>query len=75
MLPPEGRSPIAIGFEWASRIFVAGMTFVVPILLGHGLDRAVGSNPFGLLAGLVLGLAVGLFQVIRLARDSATPRS
>lgn len=73
MVPPEGRSPIAIGFEWASRIFVAGLTFVVPILAGAGLDRVAGSRPLGTLIGLVIGLVVGMIQLLRVARG-ATPR-
>lgn len=70
----DGRSPIALGFERASRISLAGATFFLPILAGVGLDRWAGSSPAGVLVGMALGLAVGMTQVIRLARDSARPR-
>lgn len=70
----ESRSPIALGFEWASRISLAGATFFVPILAGFGLDRWAKSAPIGVLIGLAVGLAVGLMQLVRLARDSARPR-
>lgn len=74
MPPPEGRSPIAVGFEAASRISVVGMTFVIPILVGVWLDRSRGSAPFGLIGGVVLGLVVGLVQLIQLARGFNQPR-
>ena len=70
MPPPESRSPLAIGFEWATRISVMGMTFVVPILAGHGLDRLFGSRPVGLLVGMVLGFLVGIIQLVQFARGS-----
>ena len=31
--------------------------------LGYGLDRWLGSAPWGLLGGLLLGLAVGFYQL------------
>lgn len=67
----DGRSPIAIGFERASRIFVAGTTFLVPILAGHWVDRVAGSAPLGLLVGTILGLMVGMVQLVRVARGSS----
>ena len=73
MPSPGNRSPIAVGFEWAARISVAGLSFVVPMLAGSWLDRRFGSRPAGLLAGLALGSVVGLLQLIRIARDSARP--
>ena len=71
---PDRRSPIAIGFEWASRISVVGVTLVLPVLAGHWLDRYAGSNPFGLLVGMVIGFGVGLVQLLQLARSSSQPR-
>lgn len=71
MPEPDRRSPLTVGFEWASRISVAGATFFVPILAGHGVDRLAGSGPIGLMVGLVIGFAVGLTQLIRIAGDSS----
>ena len=73
MPSPESRSPIAVGFGWAARISAAGLSFVVPMLIGSWLDSRFGSRPAGLLAGLALGSVVGLLQLIRIARDSARP--
>ena len=72
MLPPDGRSPIAIGFQWASRITAAGLAFALPMLAGHWVDRSLGSAPAGLLVGLGLGSILGLIQLIRVARDSSS---
>ena len=68
---PEGRSPIAVGFEWASRISVVGVTLVLPVLAGYWLDGYAGSNPFGLLVGMLVGFGVALVQLIQLARSSS----
>lgn len=69
MFSPGGWSPIAIGFEWASRIMVVGATFAVPALAGHWVDTRAGSKPIGLLVGMVLGFIVGMSQLLRVVRD------
>lgn len=71
LLSPEGRSPIAIGFEWASRIMVVGATFALPALAGHWADTRAGSKPIGLLVGMVAGFIIGMRQLLQLARDSS----
>lgn len=35
--------------------------------LGYGVDRLVGSSPFGLLAGLFLGFGIGIWMAARTA--------
>ena len=47
-----------IGFEFAAA--VAGLT-----LVGHWIDRHLGSEPWGLLVGLALGLVGGTYNLIR----------
>ncbi|MEM7480528.1 MAG: AtpZ/AtpI family protein [Acidobacteriota bacterium] len=56
------RSPgmryLGIGFELAAA--VAGLT-----LLGFWIDRHFGSEPWGLLIGLTVGLVGGLYNLVR----------
>jgi F0F1-type ATP synthase assembly protein I len=67
--PEEPRSSLAVGIEWASRVSTVGLTFVVPPLLGHLADRGMGTSPVGLLIGAVLGFAVGMMSILRIARE------
>ena len=69
LVPPESRSPIAIGIEWAARIMAVGVGFALPILVGVGADHVLRSRPIGLAVGMVLGLGLGLLMFVRLVQD------
>jgi ATP synthase protein I len=69
----ERRSPLAQGMEWASKISTLGLVFALPPLLGLYLDRRLGMPSVGILAGMVIGFASGMFYVLRMARDSSKP--
>jgi hypothetical protein len=71
---PVPRSPMSVGLEWASRIGTLGLFFSLPVLLGHYLDRKIGTSPVGLLIGMVLGFVVGMMQILRIARDESGPK-
>jgi F0F1-type ATP synthase assembly protein I len=47
----------------------AGYTLVGAVLvlgaLGYGADRWLGTSPWGLVAGLFLGIAVGFYELIK----------
>lgn len=73
MAAPEPRSPLSVGIEWASRITTLGFEFSLPAFLGHYVDLRLGSNPVGLLIGMVLGFTVGMLHLLRIARDSSKP--
>jgi len=70
--PPEtdrGRagaaaSGFARGFRLASEL-VAGV--LVGAAIGWGLDRLIGTSPFGLMVFLLLGFAAGVVNVVRAA--------
>ncbi|MEM7050937.1 MAG: AtpZ/AtpI family protein [Acidobacteriota bacterium] len=49
---------LGVGFELAAS--VAGLT-----LLGYWIDRHFGSEPWGLLIGLTMGLVGGLYNMVR----------
>jgi ATP synthase protein I len=66
---PESRSQYAVGIALASRVTTIALEFVVPMVLGFGLDRWLGTMPAATIVGLVLGFALGIMQIRRLARE------
>lgn len=56
----SGLRYMGLGLELAAG--VAGLA-----LLGHWIDRHFGSAPWGLLAGAVIGLLGGMYNLIRAA--------
>ena len=67
---PESRSQYAVGLQLASRVTAIALEFVVPMVLGYGLDRWLGTVPAATIVGLILGFVMGLLQIRRLARES-----
>lgn len=67
--PDEPRSNLSVGIGWASRVTTVGLEFVVPALLGVLLDRQLGTSPLALLTGAVLGFAIGMVHILRIARE------
>jgi F0F1-type ATP synthase assembly protein I len=53
----------------ASRITTIALGFSMPTLLGFGLDRWFGTTPFATITGAILGFPLGMFQMLRLARE------
>lgn len=71
-----GRSPVALGWAWASRISSLGLSFAIPPLLGAWIDQRLGSGPIGVLAGMVLGFVAGMARILAIARGgNESPRS
>jgi hypothetical protein len=69
----DGRSPLSVGIEWSARVSTLGFEFGIPALLGHFLDQKLGTNPVGLLVGMVLGFVVGMMHILRIAKDGSKP--
>jgi len=70
---PESRSVLAVGLEWASRVMTIGLEFALPPLLGSWLDRRWGTSPGLTVVGALLGFALGMMQILRIARPKARP--
>ena len=67
----EPRSRLSVGIQWASRVTTIGLEFALPPLMGAGLDRWWGTSPLATLIGAVLGFAVGMMHLLRIAREGS----
>ena len=67
----NGRTPDQKQRGLLAEVLTAGITFPICVLSGYWIgskaDRAFGIAPFGLLAGVLLGLAAALVPVFRLS--------
>jgi hypothetical protein len=68
----DGRSPIAIAAAWASRIMTVALEMVLPAVLGAWIDGKLGTRAVATLIGVVLGMALGLWHLVRLTRPPGT---
>ena len=66
---PDERSNLAKGIDWATRISTACLTMVLPALLGYYVDQRLGTKVIFMLLGLALGMALGIYQLIRIVNS------
>jgi len=66
---PEGRSFVAAGAEWVSRITTLGLEFALPTWGGYALDRWLGTRPLATLAGAILGFTALMIHLFRINRE------
>jgi len=69
--PDESRSSLSVGMQWASRVTTVSLEFVVPPLLGVLLDGWLKTSPWAMLLGAFVGFAVGMMQILRIAREGS----
>jgi len=67
----DSRSPISIGIDWGARVTSIGLEFALPAVLGHLLDKWLGSAPWLTLGGAILGMVVGMTHILRLPAELA----
>jgi F0F1-type ATP synthase assembly protein I len=70
MKVPDDRSPHAIAYHWASRIMTVSLEMVVPGILGHLVDRWLGSKVIFTLIGFSVGLTAGMVHLLRMTRET-----
>jgi F0F1-type ATP synthase assembly protein I len=59
--------------DWAARVTTIALEFALPPLLGYWADGRFGTVPWLSVTGAILGFAVGMMHVLRLAQEP--PRS
>ena len=62
---------MGIGLQWASRISTIGVEFVVPAVVGSWVDGKLGITPWLTLLGCFLGMTVGMYQILLIAREGS----
>lgn len=65
---------MALAMEWTSRVTAISLEMVLPGLLGYWVDRKLGSLWVFFVLGGLLGLAGGMWHLIRLAQESTGPK-
>ncbi|QDT37725.1 AtpZ/AtpI family protein [Stratiformator vulcanicus] len=65
----SGRSPLAVGLAWSSRITTIALEMALPPLLGWWLDTKLGTTPLLVILLSILGFASAMFHLIALARS------
>jgi F0F1-type ATP synthase assembly protein I len=70
--PNDEHSPWAVAMEWTSRLTTISLEMVLPAIGGYWLDRHLGwGKPVFLLLGALLGFAVSMMHLVRLARPGS----
>jgi hypothetical protein len=73
--PSDDRSPVAVAYQWASRIMIVAMEMVLPGLAGHWLDKKLGTVVLFLLIGFGLGTTAALYHLVQMTRAEKRPDS
>lgn len=56
--------------EWTSRLTTVSLEMVLPGVLGHWVDRQLGTGMVFLVLGVVLGLTTGMWHLIRMTHPT-----
>ena len=73
MPQPDQRSKLATGFDWASRVTTIGLEFALPPIAGYEIDRIWKTIPLFTLLLMLLGFAVGMMHILRIAGKISKP--
>ena len=69
--PRDTRSAQAQAYHWASRVISIALEMVIPGLLGYWLDSRVGTAGFFTVCGFVLGMFLGMWHLLKIAKSEA----
>ena len=66
--PRDTRSAQAKAYHWTSRIISIALEMVIPGLMGYWLDRRLGTKALFTVCGFLLGMALGMWHLLKIAR-------
>jgi len=64
----DNRSPIMVGYMWATNVTSAAVEMVIPIVGGVWLDNKFQTKPLFILIGLFLGMTIMLLHLLKFAK-------
>ena len=67
--PTDNRPPMAVAMEWSARITTIGLEMALPAGGGYWLDGRMGTSPLFTALGGILGLVLGMLQLLQMARQ------
>ncbi len=67
----DGRPPLASAMWWVNQIISIAVEMVLPAWLGHWADNRWKTEPWLVGVGALLGFAVAMLHLLRLANQSA----
>jgi len=62
----------ALIYQWAAQISTISLGMVIPAIIGVGLDRLFGTVALFVILGVILGMALGFWQLIKFANRNET---
>ena len=66
---PDNSPPsLAAAMQWVHRITSISLTMVIPAGLGYLGDRYLGISPWLLIVGSMLGMALGMLELMQLVK-------
>ena len=74
-IPSDDRSPVAIAYQWATRIMVVSLEMVLPGIAGYWLDEKLGTVVLFMLVGFAFGTIAGVAHLIQMLRSDGGPKS
>lgn len=66
----DGRSSMARGYVLYSRVTGIAMQMALPPGVGWWIDGKLGTTPWFLIGGVVLGFSISMLELIRFAKES-----
>jgi hypothetical protein len=66
----DGPRAIALAYQWVARITGVCIQMVAPGLIGLWLDRRIGSVVVFTMLGFVVGITLGVWQLVRMTSDA-----
>lgn len=66
----RSQSPFVEAHRWVSRLTTVSLEMALPAFLGHWLDEKWGTSPWLTALGALLGFAVGMTHLLRMAKEA-----
>jgi F0F1-type ATP synthase assembly protein I len=68
---PRQRSSYTTGIEWSTRITTLGFELALPAALGYWLDVKLGTGPWLLIVGALLGFLAFMTHLLQIAKETS----